>query len=206
VTEEFSLTIRSALISHAADFVDKYAPWHAVYLAPLDGGVSVCASLRGNMAFFGWDPQGLISGPAGLIPSSELATACRGIKAADRQLVVEAGTCKVTTYHKAHSTSKEFPLALTGAEPPDLKEVVRRCLGYWGTTPEVSRTAGRYNQDYLIKALRTLGHDDNVTLSAFQGGPLRIQAEGLNAVILLMPCGTAPLPAVPPWLETFAAP
>jgi hypothetical protein len=73
-------------------------------------------------------------------------------------------------------------------------------------TPKLSRTAGRYDLGLLLKALKALGNeDDAVVLSAWQGGPLRLQRRDVSAVILLMPQEAQPLPAVPAWLEDFAA-
>jgi hypothetical protein len=42
-------------------------------------------------------------------------------------------------------------------------------------------------------------------LSAFDGGPLRIQGEGLEILLLLMPQTAVPIPAVPAWAEAWAA-
>lgn len=200
-----NLRFNSALLHLAAEFTGKYAPWQGVRVAPLAGGVSVSASDRGAATLIGWDPSGLASGEACLLPSSDLATACRGIKTAEREVSIEDSCAVVTTFHKAHSTSKEFAVAYASCPPPPFGKTIAAAIDYWGATPELSRTAGRYDLGLLLKALKALGSEDEaVVLSAWQGGPLRLQRGDVQVVILLMPQEAQPLPGVPAWLEDFA--
>ena len=200
-----NLRFNSALLNLAAEFTGKYAPWQGIRVAPLCGGVSVSASDRGAATFIGWDPRGMASEEACLLPSRDLAAACRGIKTAERDVSVDGDLAVVTTYHKAHSTSKEFPVAYASCPPPPFADVIAKAIEYWGATPELSRTAGRYDLGLLLGALKALGtEDDSVVLSAWQGGPLRLQRGDVHAVILLMPQEAQPLPGVPAWLEDFA--
>jgi hypothetical protein len=196
---------RSVLLNLASEFTGKYAPWQSIRIAPLAGGVSVSASDRGAATFIGWDPSGLATEEAFLLPGRDLAAGCRGIKTADRDVSIEDDLAVVTTYHKAHSVSKEFPVAYSSCPPPPFGDVIAKAISYWGATPELSRTAGRYDLGLLLKALKVLGtEDDSVVLSAWQGGPLRLQREDVQAVIMLMPQEAQPLPGVPAWLEDFA--
>jgi hypothetical protein len=200
-----NLRFNSALLHLAAEFTGKYAPWQGIRVAPLAGGVSVAASDRGAATLIGWDPNGSASSEACLLPSRDLANACKGIKTADRDVSIDDDHALVTTYHKAHSVSKEFSVAYSSCPPPPFEETIATAISYWGATPELSRTAGRYDLGLLLKALKALGsEDDAVVLSAWQGGPLRLQRGDVQAVILVMPQEAQPLPGIPAWLEDFA--
>jgi hypothetical protein len=165
----------------------------------------VAASDRGAATLIGWDPNGSASSEACLLPSRDLANACKGIKTAERDVSIDDDQAVVTTYHKAHSVSKEFSVAYSSCPPPPFEETIAAAVSYWGATPELSRTAGRYDLGLLLKALKALGsEDDAVVLSAWQGGPLRLQRGDVQAVILVMPQEAQPLPGVPAWLEDFA--
>lgn len=201
-----NLRFNSALLHLAAEFTGKYAPWQGIRVAPLAGGVSVAASDRGAATLIGWDPNGHAPSEVHLLPGADLAAACRGIKTAEREVAIQDNVAVVTTFHKAHSTSKDFSIAYASCPPPPFESTIAAALDYWGATPKLSRTAGRYDLGLLLKALKALGNeDDAVVLSAWQGGPLRLQRRDVSAVILLMPQEAQPLPAVPAWLEDFAA-
>jgi hypothetical protein len=201
-----TLRFNSALLSLAAEFTGKYAPWQGIRIAPLSGGVSVSASDRGAATFIGWDPSGTTSEEVCLLPSRDLAAACRGIKTAERDVSIDGDLAVVTTYHKAHSTSKEFPLAYASCPPPPFEDVIAQAIEFWKAAPEFSRTAGRYDLGLLLKALKALGsEDDSVVLSSWNGGPLRLFREDIQATILLMPQEAKPIPGTPPWLADFAA-
>jgi hypothetical protein len=45
---------------------------------------------------------------------------------------------------------------------------------------------------------------DSLVLSGYQGGPLRLQREDLQMVVLLMPQTALPIPAAPDWLGQYA--
>jgi hypothetical protein len=118
---------------------------------------------------------------------------------------IDGDLAVVTTFFKSHSVTKEFPVTYSSCPPPPFEDVIARAIEYWKATPELSRTAGRYDLGLLLKALKALGtEDDSVVLSAWQGGPLRLQRQDVQAVIMLMPQEAQPLPSVPAWLEDFA--
>ena len=73
-------------------------------------------------------------------------------------------------------------------------------------TPSVSTTAGRYESWYVERALKGLSStSDSVVLSAFDGGgPLRIQTDKADVVILVMPQVKEKIPSVPEWLSDYA--
>jgi len=200
-----NLRFNSALLHLAAEFTGKYAPWQGIRVAPLAGGVSVAASDRGAATLIGWDPNGSASSEACLLPSRDLANACKGIKTAERDVSIDGDQAVVTTFFKSHSVAKEFPVTYSSCPPPPFEETIAAAISYWHATPELSRTAGRYDLGLLLKALKALGsEDDAVVLSAWQGGPLRLQRGDVQAVILLMPQEAQPLPGIPAWLEDFA--
>lgn len=196
----------SGLLALAANFTGKYAPFQGIQIAPLAGGVSVVASNRGAVAFFGYDPKGQANREVVLLPDGELIKAARGIKTAEREVTIDGGAALVTTYYKDHSTSKEFPAHFSSVAFPPMRAVVDQAIAYWGETPELTTTAGRYDLALLDKAVRAMADDaGSIVLSGYQGGPLRLQREDLQAVVLLMPQAAKPLPTVPPWLASYAA-
>ena len=201
------LRFNSALFAFAAEFVGQYVPYQGIEIAPLAGGVSIAATNRGAVAMLAFDPNGLATETTVLLPGDELARACKGIKTAQRELVVEDDNAVVTTYYKGHSTSKEFPVHRSRSGFPALRQVIRSALRYWGETPELSRTAGRYDVQLLHRSIKAMVDDaDSVVLSAFQGGPLRLQREDIDRceiVVLLMPQEAQAIPPVPPWLATY---
>lgn len=196
----------SALLALAASFTGKYAPFQGVQIAPLAGGVSVVASNRGAAAFFGYDPKGHATDEIVVLPDNELIKAARGIKTAEREVTIDGPTALVTTYYKDHSTSKEFPVTLSSVPFPPMRAVIDQAIAYWGETPEVTTTAGRYDLQLLDKAIRAMADDSSsLVIAGYQGGPLRLQREDLHAVVLIMPQTAQPVPAAPPWLATYAS-
>jgi hypothetical protein len=197
----------SGLLSLASEFTGKFTPWQAVTVTPHDGGVLVASSDRGAATFFGWDPHGVSTEEASFLVSRELATAARGIKSAVREISIDDGLAVVTTYHAKHSTSKEHPISRSSQPTPPFRSALAKALSYWGATPELSQTAGRYDLDLFAKAIKVLAAEsaDSVVLSAFQGGPLRLQREDMNALVMLMPQEAVSIPRLPPWVETCAA-
>ena len=72
-------------------------------------------------------------------------------------------------------------------------------------SPSVSTTAGRYESWYVERALKGLSStSDSVVLSSFDGGPLRIQTDKADVVILVMPQVKEKIPSVPEWLSDYA--
>lgn len=199
------LQFKSGLLATACDFVGTYAPCQGVRIGPLAGGVVVTATNRGAVAMIGFDPRGTATETAVILPSKELATACNGIKTAEREVTIEDDMAVVTTYYKEHSTSKEVPIRRSTQPFPDISGVVRQALRFWGETPDTSTTAGRYDLPLLyrsIKAMTASAH--SIVISGYQGGPLRIQREDTEIIVLLMPQTAEPIPPVPVWLSDYA--
>lgn len=196
----------SSLLALAASFTGKYAPFQGVQIAPLAGGVSVVACNRGAAAFFGYDPKGTADSEVVLLPDGDLVKAARGIKSAEREVTIDGPTALVTTYYKDHSTSKEFPVHFSSVPFPPMREVIDRAIAYWGETPELTTTAGRYDLALLDKAIRAMADDtSSLVIAGYQGGPLRLQREDLHAVVLIMPQTAQPIPTAPPWLADYAS-
>jgi hypothetical protein len=196
--------LNAALFHLAARFTGKYPPFQGITLSPLAGGVCVAASDRGAVTFVGFDPLGHATDTATFLPSSELVTPCRGIKTAQRELLIEDERAKVTTYFKEHSNSLEFPVT-TSSERPCFRGALREMLQFWGESPEVSSTAGRYDLALLNKAVKSMADDvGSLVISGYNGGPLRLQCEQPRCVVLLMPQTAEPIPPAPPWLSDYA--
>ena len=208
------LRFDASLFSLAAQFTGKYAPCQGVTVSPLvpgdatnriGRGVVVTASDRGAATFLALDPQGTADEEAAFIPDDELIKAARGIKTAARELLIEEGRATVTTFRKTTSESKEFPVHRTQQRLPDLPGTIARAVEYWSATPELTTTAGRYDLQLLHKAIRAMVDDtDSIVISAFQGGPLRLQREDTGVVVLLMPQTARPIPPMPAWLLRYA--
>lgn len=199
------LRFDASLLALACDFVGTWVPYQGIELAPLAGGVSIAATNRGAVAMIAFDPNGSADETTVLLPGGDLAKACRGIKTASREVTLHESTAVVTTYRKSTNSSVELPITRSSIPFPNLTRVITTALQYWGTTPTASSTAGRYELPLLTKALRAMADDsDSIVLSAFQGGPLRLQREDSEIVILLMPQAAEPIPPVPSWLESYA--
>lgn len=201
------MTIRfnSGLLALASDFTGRYAPWQGVAIGPHDGGVLVVSCDRGAATFLGWDPTGLATEEGCFLIGKELSAASRGIKTAAREVSIDGESAVVTTYHKKHSTSVEHPITRSSQPLPCFRAAMAKAVAYWGATPELSSTAGRYDLGLFAKAVKVLaGEADSVVLSAFQGGPLRLQREDMSALVLLMPQEARPIPPMPPWIQTYA--
>lgn len=209
------LSFNSALLAYAADFAGKYGSDQGVEVAPLrpgepEAGVTVSAFNRGVIGMIGFDPDGRTTERLVLHPDSDLLKAARGIKSAERDVRIEgddlaALNARVTTYYKAHSTFKDFKIAAS-RNFSSYRAAVDAALKRWGTTPELSSTAGRYDMALLLSAVKTMVDDtDSLVISGYDGGPLRLQREDLDIVVLLMPQTALPIPAAPAWLGEYAA-
>lgn len=200
------LQCNSALVSIAAEFTGKFAPYQAVEISPAPkGGVYVASTDKGKIACLAHDPGGQADETARLMPDQELVRLCRGIKTAEREIKVDGSNAIVTTFRKTTSERKEIIVSRSISEFPPLAKAVDACVQRWSSSPEVSATAGRYESRYVERALRGLsGLSDSVILSAFDGGPLRIQTEAANIVILVMPQTAEKIPELPQWLNEYA--
>lgn len=200
------LQLNSALVAIASEFTGKYAPYQAIEISPgPKGGVYVASTDRGNIACLAFDPGGTADEEITLLPEPELMKLCRGIKTADRELRIEGNNAMVTTYRKSTNERREVIINRSISDFPPLRLALASCLERWSNTPSVSATAGRYESRYVERAIKGLSTmSDSVILSAFDGGPLRVQTDKADVVILVMPQVKEKIPAVPEWLNDYA--
>lgn len=201
------LTFNSALLASAAEFTGRYAPYQGIELRPAgDQGVFVSATDQGNVAFMAFDPKGIGDETVVVLPDAELTKSCKGLKTAEREVRIQGNTALVTTYRKtASNEAKEIPLTRSSVEFPPLARIMRQCVERWGAAPEVTASAGRYSNQYIEKAMKTLAvYEDSVVMSCFDGGPLRLQGDTGNVTILVMPQTALPVPRQPDWLQAYA--
>lgn len=200
------ITISANVFGLVADFRGAYAPFQAIHIEPHpQGGVIAMATKNGHAACVARDPSGHADEERTILPSDELLKAAKPIKSADRFLVLSQATVTVTTRY-AKSPDKSIELALTDSSKtfPALRLVFQQCLQRWSACPELSSTVGRYDSDLLLHAIKAAGGSSSLVISAYDGGPLRLQSESLEAVILVMPQTATPIPTVPEWLLTYA--
>lgn len=191
------------LLSVASEFTGKCAPFQAVQVKPHPkGGVLVSATDQGKVAVVGFDPRGEASAETCLLVNSELGRACRAVKTGPREVSIDGMNATVRSYTKSGSSkAAEFLVQHSAVEFPPLGQALSACVERWGRTPEASATAGRYDAALLERAIKAAGSlADSIVLSAFDGGPLRLQGQGLEILILLMPQTAEPIPPVPQWI------
>ncbi len=198
------LQFNSALLAAVGSFTGKYAPFQSVLIRPHYGGVLLAATDAGKVTALGFDRNGKADESVTVIPSSELLKACAGIKTADRGIVIDGGSAIVTTYYKSSSSKgKEIPVHHSLTPFPPIDEAISACVDRWGVTPAVGQTAGRYKVTYLERAIKNAGLlCDSLVLSAFDGGPLRVQGESIELCILVMPQTAEAIPPIPDWLAS----
>ncbi len=201
------LQLNSALVAICSEFTGKYAPYQAVEISPAPrGGVFVASTDRGNIACLAHDPAGRADRVMRLLPDAELIKLCRGIKTAERQLRIEGNNALISTFRESTTEKRETIVNESISDFPPLSGAISSCLSKWSDTPTVSSTAGRYESVYIERALKGLATtSDSVVLSAFDGGPLRIQTDKANIVVLVMPQLKEKIPSVPEWLSDYAA-
>lgn len=199
------LQFNSALLAAAGLFVGNFTPYQAIHVQPHNQGVLVAASDHGRVTALGFDPAGRGDEVCDLIADDKLLQACKGIKSAERDVRLEDSRAIVTTYRKTTSESKEFPILRASTPFPPIDQAVAACVQRWSATPELTATAGRYDATYLEQAVKAAGLlCDSLVLSAFDGGPLRLQGEGLELMILVMPQTAEPIPPIPDWVLRFS--
>lgn len=202
------IQFNSALLALAADFRGRYSPFEAIGITPHPSqGVFVAATDNGSVAIVGFDPAGTAERSAALLPSPELIKAARGIKTAERIVFIdlEERRASVTTFRKANNETKEFPILEASAPFPPLGQAVQACFQYWSNDPPSTNTSGRYSAGLLAKAASAAeGLGDSVSFCGFSGGPLRLDVDGANAVILVMPQFSKPVADAPDWLRQYA--
>tara|TARA_X000001036_G_scaffold418741_1_gene437877 strand:- start:1660 stop:2271 length:612 start_codon:yes stop_codon:yes gene_type:complete len=201
------LSFNSSLLAIASDFVGKYSPFQAIQITPAkNGGVYLASTDCGKIACLAFDPSGDADESALVIPTKDLLKVSRGIKTGERTIRIEDNQAVVTTFMKTTSKSQEVPILRSQTDFPPLAEKLQDCINRWSSTPSTSTTAGRYNSTYINKAIKSLSlFDASIVLSAFDGGPLRIQGDSNNLNILVMPQTAEPIPPVPDWLVTYAS-
>lgn len=209
------IAFHSALLAYAGSFAGQFGD-AGIEVAPLSAenprsGVTVAAFNRGAIGMIGYDPAGRASERVVLLPSNDLLKAAKGIKTAERDIRVEgddpqALSARVTTYYKEHNTFKDFTVRCSDRPFPSYRAAIEAAVGRWGAEPKVSSTAGRYDIGLLLSAIKAMVDDtDSIVISGYDGGPLRLQREDIQIVVLLMPQEAQPIPAVPPWLSDYAA-
>ena len=201
------LNFNSALLSVASDFVGQFAPYQSVEITPApEGGVFIASTDKGNIACLAFDPSGTADEYTCIITSKDLMKATKGIKTGYRNIQINDDQAVVTTYKKTTANQViEVPVMRSTVAFAPLSKAIQNCLDRWSNTPATSPTAGRYNLTYINKALRSLSvFDSSIALSAFDGGPLRIQGADNNLIILVMPQTAEPIPKIPYWLEKYA--
>jgi hypothetical protein len=202
------IRLNSALLALVGAFAGTYAPFQAIRLQPHSSGVLVAASDQGRITAFGFDPKGSADESCNLLAGPELLRACSGIKSAERDVAITEDTATVTTYRKnGNHEVKSFPISQASTPFPPLDQAVAICIRRWGAAPATSATAGRYDSLYLEQALKTVSHlCESMVISGFDGGPLRLQSEALDLMILIMPQTAEPIPPLPDWIQQFASP
>ena len=215
------LQLNSALIAIAAEFAGRYSPYQSIEISPDPrGGVYVASTDHGKIACLAFDPVGSGDETVQLLPNNDLIKACRGIKTAERTITIgsnritescpaqppsPANTAIVTTHRKSTNDRVEVPLLYSSIEFPPLAKTLRAMLERWSGLPSTSATAGRYDANYLQKAIKGLtAQNSSVVLSAFDGGPMRIQGDNDSVVILVMPQTAEPIPPIPEWLTAYS--
>ncbi len=200
------LSFNSALLSVACDFTGKFAPYQAVEITPAkSGGVFLASTDQGNITCLAYDPAGKTDESTCLLPNKDLMRVCKGIKTGERNIRIEGDLATVTTYKKTTNQIQELPVMRSSIKFPPLASAIQSCLDRWSNTPTSSSTAGRYDIDYLNKAIRSLSvFDSSICLCAFDGGPLRIQGADNNLTILVMPQTAESIPSVPIWINDYA--
>lgn len=208
------VALNSGLVACAADYVGRYAPFQGIEIAPLrpgQPGVTV-ASYHDNAAaaVVGYDPNGTADETLVLIPPKDLVAACRSIKSAERDVRFEGDpsgviVARVTTYYKEHTTAKDFTCLAASSPFPPCRQNLLAIIERWGSQPAESATAGRYDLALLGKIVKGMADETgSIVLSAFTGGPLRLQREDTGLVIMIMPQAAVPIPPQPDWLLEYA--
>ena len=202
------LQFNSANLAAVGPFVSRYAPWQSIHLSAHAGGVMATACDGGKAIAMAFDPGGRADENCDLLPSSELLRACAGIKSADRDVRIEADAALVTTYRKtANDEVRQYPIQRSLIPFPSIDNLLEAVLERWGAQPASSDTAGRYDSFYLEKAIKTASFlNTSLVLSAFDGGPLRLQNNTGTLCILIMPQKAEPIPPVPDWIQLCAIP
>lgn len=198
------ITINTNVFGLTTEFRGSYAPFQSIHLAPHPrGGVLAMATRHGHSACIALDPNGFADEARTILPSDDLLKAARALKAGNRYITLDQATATVTTQYSGSSKSSLHAVTDSSKDFPPLRAVLRECVARWSSTPGTSVTAGRYDSELLLHAIKAAGGSQSLVLSAFDGGPLRLQSETLQAVILVMPQTAEPIPPIPDWLLAY---
>jgi hypothetical protein len=185
---------------------------------PGGAGVLVFASDRGAASFVGYDRRGTYDEPAPrakILPERELMAACRGIKTAERRVMINGEHAVISSYGKTTTSQKEVPVGYSQLECLCARDaclmIARRRAA--GDGPP-ARLLGRFDVALVRSAIKVLEeHGDPVILSIGHGAradgadaPLRIYSESLDAVVVVMPQKKEgePYPQMPDWIVRVA--
>ena len=201
-----ALSCDASLVSLAADFAGRYAPYNAIELKPNpQGGVFVAATDRGNAALLAYDSSGKADEREIILPTAELVKACKPLKTADRLLEINGERGRVITLRKSANQAVDVTIHRPAGDFPPLADVMKKVCSLWGKDPGMAVTAGRYDIAYLMKAVRAIEQRNaSVVLTSFDGGPLRIQADDGSLCCLVMGQSKDPIPQLPGFLESYA--
>lgn len=201
------VSLDASLVAVCGGFIGQYAPFQSIHIQPSSSGVLVMASDHGRITVIGHDARGRGDAAATIVPSSELLKACAALKTAKREVLIEGDTATVITYRKTTADERRVIPVINASTPfPPIGPALVASIERWGATPQLSATAGRYETAFLEKAIKTVGVcAPSLVLSCFDGGPLRLQSETIDICVLVMPQAAEPIPAVPTWIQEFAA-
>lgn len=199
------ITINTNAFGLTTEFRGSYAPFQSIHLEPHPrGGVLAMATRHGHSACIALDPNGFADEARTILPSDDLLKAARALKAGNRYITLDQAIATVTTQYSGSRKSTLHHVTDSSKEFPSLRSVIQGCIQRWSTTPESSATAGRYDSELLLHAIKAAAGSPSLVLTGFDGGPLRLQSESLQAVILVMPQTAEPIPAIPEWLVAYA--
>ena len=199
-----TVSLNGALIAVAADFCGKYAPYQAVQVRPNPhGGVFVAATDAGRIAFLGFDPAGKGDEEIILLPSADLLKNTRPLKSAARWIEIEGNMARCSKMMKTTSQTVEVPITRSTSEPADLIGAMKAVAQRWGKDcPVVS--CGNFNGNFLLRAFKAIEQlGGSITMSALDGGPLRVESTDGSAIVLVMPEMAREVPPLPDYLHQF---
>lgn len=203
--------LNSAYFSLAADFAGEFSPCQGIELAPHPSGQGVTivsVSDYQTMVFLGYDSQGACDeGAAVFLPGTEIPKAGRGIKTAERELVIDGSVATITEYKSKTSSSQEFLITRTSTPLPPMRAVINKTVELWGEAPEVAAATGRYSLPLLLSAIKAMAdRATSISMYIYPDGPMRLQREDMSVVVLLMPQTATPIPVLPGWLLSYGEP
>jgi hypothetical protein len=195
----------AAYFSVASAFLGTYLPFHVIHIEPHStGGVLFVSSDQGRVTLIAHDPTGSADESVNVIPDPQLLKIARPIKTAERRLTLEDSTATVLTLRKTNFEKKTSTFQRSTADFPPIRQALSRCLQAWDSELPVSE--GRYDADYLLRIFNILAPlSEYCTFSSYDGGPLRIQTDSLDATVFLMPLNAAEPAPVARYLREYVS-